>query len=47
MAFFSAEPGAKEGPDDLHGKLDADHPGANAQDVNVVVLDPLAGGVGV
>ena len=47
MALFVGEAGAQEGPHQLPCQLDADHPGAEHQDVHVVVLDALMGRVGV
>ena len=47
MAYLAGEVGAEEGFDEFAGKFDADDAGAEAEDVHVVVLDGLMGGVGV
>src|SRR6478609_238621 len=47
VALLMGEPGAQEEPHQLPRQLDADHPRAEDQDVHVVVLDALMGGVAV
>src|SRR6266850_5810599 len=47
MPLLARVAGGGEGADDLPGDLLPDDPGAEAEDVHVVVLDPLMGGVGV
>ena len=47
MPFLAAEASPKEGEGALEGELRADDPASQDEDVQVVVLDPLAGRVGV
>ena len=47
MAGGRTVSGAQKRPNHLESMLRSDHSGADAQDVHVVVLDPLPGGVGV
>ena len=47
MAGGRAVSGTQKRPNHLESMLRADHSGADAQDVHVVMLDPLPGGVGV
>jgi hypothetical protein len=47
MAGGRAVSGAQKRPNHLESMLRSDHSGADAQDVHVVMLDPLPGGVGV
>src|SRR5690349_3229440 len=47
VARLPAELRAEEGEDALPGRLRADHPRAEGQDVHVVVLDALVGGIRV
>ena len=45
VAFFAGEFGVEKGPDDHFGDFGADDPGAEAEDIGVVVLDTLGGGI--
>src|SRR6185369_9610274 len=47
VARLAAEGRAEEGDDAFPRRLGADHPRTERQDVHVVVLDPLVGGVRV
>lgn len=47
MALLRLELGVGKGSDDLAGQLGADDPGAQGEDVGMVVLDHLTGRVGV
>ena len=47
VAGGRAVPSAQKRPNHLESMLRADHSGADAQDVHVVMLDPLPGGVSV
>lgn len=47
VAGGRAVSGAQKRPNHLESVLRTDHPGADAQDVHVVMLDPLPGGVSV
>src|SRR3954451_20441321 len=47
VALLAGELGAQVDPHDLLGHGGADHAAAQADDVHVVVLDTLVGGVGV
>src|SRR6476469_5375783 len=47
VTLLMGESGVQEEPRQLTSQLDADHPRAEDQDVHVVVLDPLMGGVAV
>jgi hypothetical protein len=47
MAGGRAVSGTQKRPNHLESMLRADHSGADAQDIHVVMLDPLPGGVGV
>ncbi len=47
MPFLTRETGLEERPDQLGCHVLADHPAAQAEHVDVVVLDCLVGGVGV
>jgi hypothetical protein len=47
VSFLGRVTGPQEGFDDLEGQFWADDPGTDAQDVHVIVFDPLASRVGV
>lgn len=47
VPFLGRVPGPQEGFDDLEGQFWADDPGTDAQDVHVIVFDPLASRVGI
>src|SRR4249920_3067155 len=47
VSFAAVEGGTEKYPDEIGGKLRADHLGAQAEHVHVVVLDALVGGVDV
>ncbi len=47
MSLLPSEAGGEEGRDELGGEGGADHPAPEAEDVDVVVLDGLVGGVRV
>jgi len=47
VPFLGRVTGSQEGFDDLEGQFWADDPGTDAQDVHVIVFDPLASRVSV
>lgn len=47
MSFLGGVSSAEEGFDDFKGQFGSDDTGTDAQNVHIIVFDPLSGGVGV